>query len=167
MTTSSRHGATTTRLVLVLVLVLATLMVGATGCGSDGDTADEPTEEIDEGDPDQFENNLEDEADQKEDELDDKEEQFDELDPELSDRRDEHAEALLPHAPSSSLMVSWSEHDADGGGLLRGAAEGRESTTSGRGCGCGWCGLRRSIRRFWIAGPPLVHQCDCRVDVRL
>jgi hypothetical protein len=81
MMTSSRHGATATR--LAPVLVAATLMVGATGCRSDDDTPDEPTEPIDEGDLDQVEDNLEDEADQKEDELDDKEEQLDELDPEL------------------------------------------------------------------------------------
>jgi hypothetical protein len=93
----------------VLVLMAATSMVGATGCGSDDDTADEPTKQINEGDPDQVENNLEDEADQKEDELDDKQEQLDELDPELYDRRDEHAEALLPQAPSWSAGASMTE----------------------------------------------------------
>ena len=66
------------------VLAAATLLAGVTAC-SDDDTPNEPREQIDEGDPDQVEDELEDQVDQKEGELDEKEQELDEIEEDLQD----------------------------------------------------------------------------------
>ena len=77
---SNRRG---TRMARVgSVLAAATLLVGVAAC-SDDDTPNEPEEQIDEGDPDQVENELEDQVDEKEGELDEKEQELDEIEEDL------------------------------------------------------------------------------------